>query len=136
MTDVRRLRAIALAIFGVVCIGPPQTAQARIIAQWVQLGPDGTSSTRAIVDDACPVAIFDGAPVQMSVRSEPAQKVDNVKPAEFPVRACEIAVPPGTVAATLDGKPLPLARPNPQRILMFGDTGCRIVGRVVQECND
>jgi hypothetical protein len=136
MPDVRRLCATALVSLAVTCLAPLESPQARIIAQWVQLGPDGTSSARAIVDDACPVAIFDGAPVQMSVRSEPAQKIDNVKPAEFPVRACEVAVPPGTVAATLDGTPLPLARPNPQRILMFGDTGCRILGRVAQACND
>jgi hypothetical protein len=136
MPDARGLRVMALASLAVFWFVLPEGAQARIIAQWVQLGPDGTSSTRAIVDDACPVAIFDGAPVQMSVRSEPAQKVDNVKPAEFPVRACEIAVPPGTVAATLDGKPLPLVRSNPRRILIFGDTGCRILARIAQECND
>jgi hypothetical protein len=38
--------------------------------------------------------------------------------------------------AVLDGKPLPLARPNPQRIPIFGDTGCRILARIAQECND
>jgi phosphodiesterase/alkaline phosphatase D-like protein len=36
----------------------------------------------------------------------------------------------------LDGKPLPLARPNPQRILIFGDTGCRLVPQIAQDCND
>ncbi len=61
--------------------------------------------------------------------SEPDQTFDNVKPAVFAVRGCEVAVPPGAVAAVLDGKPLPLARPNPQRILMFGDTGCRLGDR-------
>ena len=51
-------------------------------------------------------------PMPMAVRSEPDQKFDNVKPAEFKVRGCEIAVPPGTIAGVLDGKTLPLARPE------------------------
>jgi hypothetical protein len=131
-----RLHGAAFASFAILCGVLLEYADAGILAQWVQVGPDETSTVRAIVDDSCPVAMFDGAPMQMSVRSEPDQKVGNVKPALFPVRACEAAVPSGTIAATLDGKPLPLARPNPQRILMFGDTGCRILGRVAQECND
>ncbi len=37
----------------------------------------------------------------------------------------------------LDGKPLPLARSNPQRIVILGDSGCRLEdGRAAQACND
>ncbi len=115
---------------------PPPAAQARIFSQWVELGPDGMSSARAITDEACPLVVFDGMPTPMSIRSEPGQKIDNVKPAAFPVRSCEVAVPQGAVAATLDGRALPLARPNPQRILVFGDTGCRLDQRASQDCND
>src|ERR1700676_1047787 len=118
MPDVSRLRAAAFASFAVLCTVPAGSAEARILSQWVQLGPDGTSSVRAIVDDACPAAIFDGASTPMGIRSDPAQKVANVKPADFPARGCEVAVPPGTGAAMLDGKPLPLARPTPQPLLI------------------
>ena len=111
-------------------------AQARVFAQWVELGPDGASSVRAITDDACPQVVFDGIPTSMSVRAEPGQSIENVKPAAFPVRSCEVAVPQGAVAATLDGRVLPLARPNPQRILVFGDTGCRLDRNAQQDCND
>ena len=45
-------------------------------------------------------------------------------------------MPPGAVAATLDGRVLPLVRPNPQRILVFGDTGCRLDRNTQQDCND
>jgi hypothetical protein len=73
----------------------------------------------------------------MIVRSEPAQKLAGVKPAHFPVFGCEVAVPAGSVAAVLDGKPLPLARPDPQRIVVFGDSGCRLfTGAKAQACND
>ena len=112
-------------------------ADAKVLSQWVEVGPDGTSSVRAITDEACPSVVFDGTSMPMAVRSEPDQKFDNVKPAEFKVRGCEIAVPPGTIAGVLDGKTLPLVRPNPQRILMFGDTGCRLAaGNAFQDCND
>jgi hypothetical protein len=114
-----------------------QAAQAKILSQWVQLGPDGTASVRAITEDACPSVIFDGRPVAMSVRAEPTRSFGNVAPAQFPVRSCEATVPPDAVAAVLDGKPLPLPRGNPQRILVFGDTGCRLkTGDPTQDCND
>jgi predicted phosphodiesterase len=80
--------------------------------------------------------IFDGNPAMMNARAEPGLQIENLKPAAFPVRSCELPVPPGAVAATLDGKALPLPRPNPQRIVIFGDTGCRIARDELQDCND
>jgi Calcineurin-like phosphoesterase len=114
-----------------------QRADAKVLSQWVEFGANGTASVRAITDDACPAVTFDGTAVPMSVRSEPGQTFGNVKPAQFPVRGCEAAVPAGAIVATLDGKPLPLPRRNPQRIVMFGDTGCRLkTGDATQACND
>jgi hypothetical protein len=115
----------------------PRPAEAKILAQWVQLGADGAASVRAIADEPCPSVTFDGTAVPMTVRSEPTQKIGGVKPAQFAVRGCEVAIPAGAVTALLDGKPLPLPRPNPQRIVMFGDTGCRLkTGDPTQACND
>jgi hypothetical protein len=141
MLGVSRLRAVRISLamaanFAVAVLLWPPAAQARVFAQWVELGPDGASSVRAITDDACPTVIFDGIPTLMIVRAEPGQSIENVKPAAFPVRSCEVAVPQGAVAATLDGRVLPLARPNPQRILVFGDTGCRLDRNAQQDCND
>lgn len=127
---------LAIAAILAILVAVPTVAQARIFAQWVELGPDGASSVRSITDDLCPQVIFDGVPTPMSVRAEPEMKIDNVKPAVFPVRSCEVAVPQGAVAATLDGRVLALARPNPQRILVFGDTGCRLDRNAMQDCND
>src|ERR1700751_1561069 len=118
-------RALAVIVAVMTLVLSP-TAQAKILSQWVQLGPDGTASVRAITEDACPSVIFDGQPVAMGVRAEPTRSFGNVAPAQFPVRSCEATVPPDAVAAVLDGKPLPLPRGNPQRILVFGDTGCRL----------
>ncbi|HEY7302402.1 MAG TPA: metallophosphoesterase [Xanthobacteraceae bacterium] len=112
-------------------------AQSKILAQWVQLGPDGTISARAITDEAaCPAVTFDGTPVPMMTRSAPEQTFGNVKEATFPVRGCEADVPSGTRASLLDDKPLPVPKPDPQRIVVFGDTGCRLDRNVAQNCDD
>ncbi len=89
----------AVIVAAVISFGASQQAEAGILAQWVELGPDGSSSVRAITDDACPSVIFDSAIVAMGVRSEPTQKLGDVKPAQFPVRGCEVAVPAGSVTA-------------------------------------
>src|ERR1700724_76507 len=124
MPAIRRPRTVALAPFvlgrlvlaaglAAAVLAQPSTGHARIFAQWVQVGPDGTSSVRASTEEACPQVVYDGTPTPMNVRAEPGVKIDNVKPAQFPVRSCEVAVPAGAVAATVDGKALPLVRPNP-----------------------
>lgn len=130
--------ALRTVIFTAALLTALPQAQAKILAQWVELGPDGSSSARAITDDAaCPSVIFDGVATPMATRSAPDQKIGNVKPAQFAVRGCEVAVPAGAISGLLDGKPLPLPRPNPQRIVMFGDTGCRLkTGDPTQACND
>src|ERR1700733_4076870 len=86
-------------IIAAVALLVAQQAQAKILAQWVELGPDGGSTVRAITDAACPSVSFDGSDTPMSTRSEPAQSFGNVKPAQFPVRGCEVAVPAGAIAA-------------------------------------
>lgn len=132
---MRHVAIIAAA--AIAAHAAPSRAEGKTLAQWIQLGADGTSSARAITDEAsCPSVIFDGASVAMTVRSTPEQTFANVKEAKFPVRGCEASVPPGTREAILDGKPLPVPKPNPQRIMVFGDTGCRLLGRVNQNCND
>ena len=112
-------------------------ASAAIFAQWVQLGPDSSASVRAITDEACPAVAFDGVAMAMRVRAEPDAKFANVPSSRFPVRSCEADVPAGAKSAAIAGKPLPLPRPDPHRILVFGDTGCRLkMPDQVQDCND
>jgi hypothetical protein len=133
----KRWRTLRIAVFVASTLFAVARAEAKILAQWVELGPDGNSSVRAISDDVCPAVTFDGVAVPMSVRSDPAQKLDNVKPAQFPMRGCEVAVPAGSVTALPEDNPLPLPKANPRRIVMFGDTGCRLkTGDSWQACND
>jgi hypothetical protein len=62
----------------------------------------------------------------MAVRAQPND--------EFP-QVCVLALPPGATAVEVDGQPLPLPAPA-RRIVILGDTGCRIKGLTVQACND
>jgi hypothetical protein len=126
-----------LNVAALVCGAAHHRANAQTLFQWVQVGPEGTSVVRAITADACPNVVFDGREIATKARSEINQKFDGADPAFFPVRVCEVRVPAGAIAGTLEGKALPIARPNPRRIVVVGDTGCRVkVGDPIQACND
>jgi len=58
------------------------------------------------------------------------------KPSEFAVLTCEAIVPAGARRAAVDGHRLALLRAPVTRIVVIGDTGCRIKGSVGQACND
>ncbi|MGD1091840.1 MAG: metallophosphoesterase [Bryobacteraceae bacterium] len=95
---------------------------------WVELGASGALA-RIIVNrpQDCPSIQIDGRRSTMSLR-EPVP--DGLRP------ACEFAVPPGAQSASVEGQALVLPRANPSHIVVFGDTGCRIKGERVQDCND
>jgi hypothetical protein len=96
---------------------------------WVEVGAGGRAIARVIVSspDECPSVEIGGTARRML----PRQPV----PAGFrPV--CEFGIPPEAKAAHVNSRPLPLPRPNPSRIAVLGDTGCRIQGARLQDCND
>lgn len=106
----------------------PAQAQDHPTPVWAEFAADGVS-VRAIVTGAdCPTASVDGRPLTMSVRQ--ASSV------EFPVTTCQATVPPGARCATVDGRRLALAPRKLKRIVVIGDTGCRLKGAQVQDCND
>jgi Calcineurin-like phosphoesterase len=133
MKRIILLAVLAVLVTVFLVIGE---CEAEIFARWVELGPDGSSTVRVVTDNVCPTVMFDGSPVAMRTRSDSGVKFQNVKPAEFPVHGCEVAVPAGATSAVVEGRALPLARPNPQRIAILGDTGCRLQGATLQDCND
>ncbi len=104
-------------------------ARADVLNRWIQAGPDGQALARALVTDAaCPALAVDGTPRAMEVRFPPTP--------EFPVRLCEAQVTPGPRTATIAGVALKLPVAAPKRILVIGDTGCRIADGRYQACND
>jgi Calcineurin-like phosphoesterase len=118
----------------------PELAFAETFSAWVEfIGPGRTASARVIVseDTGCPILTADGELLEMQVRAEPGPifSEGNLPPdANFPVRVCEASLPNGKAEVLLDGKPLPLPRAEVQRIVIFGDTGCRIKKKKIQDC--
>lgn len=122
------MRCVAL-VFATMLLAVPAAAQEQTLAQWVQFAPGGGQEVRAVTAAAaCPSVTVDGAVVAMTERAPPNTY--------FPVRLCSLVLPAHARSATLGGKALPLITKTPQRILVFGDTGCRIKGTTIQDCNN
>src|SRR5262249_20481927 len=100
----------------------------------------GAASVRAITDDDhCPALSVDGQATPMQVRAEPGPlfaDAASLPQADFPVRVCEAAIASAKTRILLDGKELPLPPADIRRIVVFGDTGCRVENKKVQDCND
>jgi hypothetical protein len=60
------------------------------------------------------------------------------KPSVFPVMTCEATLPVNARYASVSGYPLPLPKTDPRRIVLLGDTGCRILPTfsAYQSCDD
>jgi len=101
-----------------------------IISSWVQTGPNGTNIARVITSkNQCPDIVLDGIQFPMIVRHSP----DN----DFPVFVCEFTLPSEISSASIAGRALELPIQNPKRLVILGDTGCRLeTGDPPQSCND
>ncbi len=96
---------------------------------WVQFNADGVAEVRVVaVGAACPAIVVDGVTTPMQERAG----VD----ANFAITLCSATLPPGAKRVSSKGRRLPVASAAPRRILVLGDTGCRIKGTTVQACND
>ena len=100
---------------------------------WVEMAPGGGSVVRALTAaDACPVVTVDGQAEPMAARAIPAQlppranKPQVATGAFFPARVCELALPRTVRRATLASRALPLPPARIDRIVLIGDTGCRL----------
>lgn len=117
---------------------------------WVVLGEQGQALARVITTEHdCPVLIMDGKGSAMHRRALPGTVVQRAvkagssamsseKPARFPVLTCEAEIKPGVRSASVAGHALPIPKPLPLKILVLGDTGCRMKAQnnYFQSCND
>ncbi len=114
---------------------------------YVLVGPGGGQIARVITDaSTCPVLQVDAKPLAMQVRSAPetfpqrltASSPELSKPSAFPKRVCEANLPPRAQIALLGERRLPLAPQAIRRIVLIGDTGCRLklADKAYQACND
>ncbi|MCL2714294.1 MAG: metallophosphoesterase [Alphaproteobacteria bacterium] len=119
---------VAMAGLCALAVLLPTGASAAELYRWLQYVPGGLEA-RAVTDAAqCPPASIDGKPAVMSERAPPG--------GSFPVRTCFLAIAKEARQLSVADAPLPLPKARAERILIIGDTGCRISGKQVQACND
>jgi hypothetical protein len=103
-------------------------ARAAPLAAWVELTGAGAEA-RAVTDAAaCPALTVDGHRRAMHERAGPTEA--------FATRVCEARLPKGARRASVEGVRLALPKPRPARIVVIGDTGCRLLKDTIQHCND
>jgi len=131
---------------------PPDSALAE--TAWVEIGANNQAIARLITPYAvCPSITVDGATSPMTVRAPAvalplrttstdttlsgAMTSGNSKPSIFTSTTCEFNLPAGATMASVAGTNLPLPKPVVNRVVIIGDTGCRIsIGNVYQACSD
>jgi predicted phosphodiesterase len=123
MRTILRILAVLATLSGAALL-PAQM----LTPVWTEAG-DRITVARVVVNSQsdCPSITVDGAAQQMSVRLPVPQGL---------LPACEFKIPLTAKTASVAGKPLPLPHPDPTRVVVFGDTGCRIKAGKVQDCND
>jgi Calcineurin-like phosphoesterase len=108
---------------------PPAHA-ADLPGSWVELASDGGLDIRAIVAPGmpCPKVVADEAALTAKTRG--------AADPNYPVQICIAHTAVGARAITVDGLPVPALPPDIKRIVVIGDTGCRLKGDFVQDCDD
>lgn len=114
---------------------------------YVVLGEQGQAIARVITQQqSCPSIVLDGQVVPMDIRAAAAtvpqratiSPAEDSKPSVFPVLSCEKVVPPQTHSASIAGQLLPLPKAALKRVVVIGDTGCRLkaTDSAYQDCNN
>ncbi|MEI9930068.1 MAG: metallophosphoesterase [Rhizomicrobium sp.] len=151
---MRRLAFPIIALALTACTGgnpPPPTsssanpkpvsAQAavsgpgKVLAYWEQLGPYGTRDVRAVMSgNECPRLATQHAYLPMQARAQANGEFALVCSALIPSGGVDVEL--ATTNEPAEHFPLPKMIADPQRILVIGDTGCRLKGSAIQPCND
>jgi len=142
---------LLLALAG--CASPPRPAAppvepplAGLQQAWVQAVAGPGWAVRALTAEAaCPALSWPGGGAAMQQRSAPGDeppppgnKEPERKNTRFTLRACEAPWPAGIASLQVDGVTLQAPAAEAHRIVVIGDTGCRLKAsdRAYQGCND
>lgn len=138
------MRRFAL-LFGLLMVPQPAAAAANDVA-YVLMGDGGAVARLVTAAATCPAAIIDGKPRPMALRFAAATVPQRVtaspaalsKPSAFPVNVCETNITPGARRISVAGQMLPVPKRMVRRIVVIGDTGCRLkaADAAWQACND
>jgi hypothetical protein len=96
---------------------------------WLQYTAAGTAELRAVTPPglACPAMTADGKALNVTTRG--------VADTAYPLQVCVAAVPAGARKLAAGGLPAPSPVQALRRIVVVGDTGCRLKGGTIQDCN-
>jgi Calcineurin-like phosphoesterase len=140
-------RLVAAICAAATVVSAPAFAAGELVSAYVLLGPDGAPVARALTTAAvCPRLRVDGRARRMTMRAgaetipqRPTRSgAQDSKPSTFAELTCEAAVPHGARRASIAGQPLPLPPRQIRRLIVFGDTGCRVKrsDNAFQDCTD
>jgi hypothetical protein len=122
---------LALAVAAVVVLNGGAAFAQKISGSWVELAADNRLSVRIVVGSgvaACPEVVADGKTIEARQRG--------AADGPFPVTVCTAEVPATTAKLAVGGAPVPTLPQTVNRIVVMGDTGCRIEGKALQDCNN
>ena len=127
--------AVLAALISLAAAAPALAQDGGYLRTFTLIGADGARIARAVTSaPACPDVVVDGVTHPMAVRS-PMETVaqrptvsdpSDSKPSVFAVTTCEALVPAHARRATIAGRRLPLPSALIRRIVVIGDTGCRV----------
>ncbi len=119
----------ALAILPALAAPKATSIKGALTPAWVELGDTGKVLARVVIKGGVPCpAVRIGKSRQAMTLRQPIP--DGMEP------VCELAIPAGTAAASVGKQPLVLPKSSTTRVVVVGDTGCRIKGERIQDCND
>ena len=97
---------------------------------WVELAADGRLDVRAITAPgmACPKVVADDKELASATRGQADEA--------YPVQVCVAHAPADARSISVAGLRAPVLPPSIRRVVVIGDTGCRLKDEYVQDCND
>src|SRR5580704_13568530 len=122
---------LALSVAAVMVLNGGAAFAQKIAGPWVELAADNRLSVRIVVGSgvaACPEVVADGKTIEARQRG--------AADGPFPITVCTADVSAGTAKLTVGGVPVPALPAAINRIVVMGDTGCRVEGKALQDCND
>ena len=128
VAGIRAATPVASPVASPNAAGATPVAATALTAPWLQLGPDGALGARVITGGGCPLVMVDGVAQEMQVRAQAT--------AAYADTVCEAAIPAGARDVAVGGVALRMPAAVPRRILIIGDTGCRLdEWGDIQNCN-
>lgn len=125
-----RFWPVLLALFLLALAVMGGTARADVLYHWTQPLSEEVQSFRAVVEGPlCPLITVDATLRQMQRRAGPTQ--------DFPNSVCSYQSDRMVHAASLGERVFPLSPRDAQKVLLIGDTGCRLrLGIPIQLCEN